>query len=151
MLLWEGSSWQSVYNMGRVSGSGWVSIQLPRGSCLLVDLKDGPKRLFEYPEAIISAILFIIIVIIIHSDLKTIENCFLKIVCFCVWFAAFFTTPRIICIRPRNPHLKICCSRVLPQKQRFELKTFAPREYMLKDLRHIFMIISSKIADLQSS
>ena len=98
MLLWEGSSWQSVYNMGRVSGSGWVSIQLPRGSCLLVDLKDGPKRLFEYPEAIISAILFIIIVIIIHSDLKTIENCFLKIVCFCVWFAAFFTTPRIICI-----------------------------------------------------
>ena len=36
-----------------------------------------------------------------------------------------------------------------PQKQRFELKTFTPREYLFKDLRHIFTIFQ-KIADLQA-
>jgi len=44
-----------------------------------------------------------------------------------------------------NPHLTICCPRdILPQKQRFELKTFPLREYIFNDLCHIFMIFQKQ-------
>ena len=48
-----------------------------------------------------------------------------------------------------DPHLKICSSRDLPQKQRFESKTFTLKEYIFKDLRHI-LVTFAKIADLQA-
>ena len=77
-----------------------------------------------------------------HSHSPGTPGSFLKILCFCVGFCSLFNFTQNYLYSAANPPSSenMLSQGPSPQKQRFELKTFTPREYIFKDLRHIFLI-----------